>query len=343
MKAVVFKQHGEVDQLTYADVPEPKIGANEILVHVRACALNHLDIWTRLGIPGVRIPLPHISGCDIAGEISAVGANVKKLKKGDKIAVAPGISCGHSCQWCDQGWDSLCNDYRILGFQVDGGYAEYVRVPARNAIPISDRYSYEEWASLPLVSVTAWHMLVTRAELKKGETVLIHAAGSGVSAIGIQLAKHLGARVITTVGGEEKIKQAKALGADHVINYKKSDFSKEVLDLTKGEGAQVVLEHIGVETFEKSLASLSKKGRLVTCGVTSGAVIQMDLRFLFMRQQAVMGCYMGGRNELEQVLALAAKGVIKPVVDQVFPLKDAQAAQQRMLDRKNFGKIILAP
>ncbi|OGW85259.1 MAG: alcohol dehydrogenase [Omnitrophica bacterium RIFCSPHIGHO2_02_FULL_46_11] len=340
MKAIIFKEHGDIDRLIYTDVPEPKIGSDEVLIRVRACALNHLDIWTRQGMPGVPIPLPHILGCDISGEVEKIGANVTGISKGMHVIIAPGISCG-SCNWCKDGWDSLCDQYKIIGFQIDGGYAEFVKVPVRNLIPISDRYSWEEWAACPLVFLTAWHMLITRAKLQKGETVLVHAAGSGVGSAGIQIAKVFGARVITTVGSDEKEKRAKELGADEVINYKKTDFGKRARDLTQGQGVDIVLEHIGAETFLKSLAALAKRGRLVTCGTTSGSAVQLDLRFLFVRQHAVMGCYMGGLEELNKAVELLNKGSVKPVVDSTFPLTEAREAHQRMLDRKNFGKIVL--
>ena len=341
MKAVVFNEHGDVDKLIYrTDVPEPKIGPDEVLVRVRACALNRLDIWTRQGMSGVAIPLPHILGCDIAGEVQEIGASVKGISKGIRIVSAPGISCGR-CKWCQAGWDSLCDQYKILGFQVDGGYAEFVKVPAQNLIPITDRLSWEEWAACPLVFLTAWHMLITRAELKKGETVLIHAAGSGVGTAAIQIAKMLEARVLTTVGSDEKIDRAKKLGADEVINYTKSDFAKAARELTAGEGVNIVLEHIGAETFEKSLTALSKKGRLVTCGTTSGGSAKIDLRFLFVRQHAIMGCYMGGRNELNEVVGFIKQGRLKPVVDSTFLLAEAANAHKKMLERKNFGKIVL--
>lgn len=340
MKAVIFKEHGAVDRLLYTEVPVPKIGPEEVLVRVRACALNHLDIWTRQGMPGVKIPLPHILGCDVAGEIAEVGSKVKAKKIGARVLVAPGISCGQ-CKWCREGWDSLCPEYKLVGFQIDGGYAEYVKIPARNLIPVSNRYSWTEWAACPLVFLTAWHMLHTRAQLKKGETVLIHAAGSGVGSAAIQVAKLMGARVLTTVGSPEKEKPAKKLGADAVIHYKKTDFADEVKKHTKGEGVDVVFEHTGAETFIKSLASLSKRGRLVTCGVTSGGQIQLDLRFLFVRQHSILGSYMGGRKELEHVIKLLERGQLTPVVDSIFPLSEAAKAQLRMLERKNFGKIVL--
>lgn len=340
MKAVVFKQHGDLDQLTYTNVPEPKIGPDEVLVKVKACALNHLDIWTRQGMPGISIPLPHILGCDVCGTVEEAGRTAKGIQKGTRVVVAPGISCGR-CKWCRAGWDSLCDQYKILGFQIDGGYAEFVKVPARNIIPVSDRHSDVEWAACPLVFLTAWHMLKTRAELTQGETVLIHAAGSGVGSAAIQVAKVIGARILTTVGNDEKGEHAKRLGADHVINYKKVDFTKEARALTNQQGVDVVLEHIGAETFSKSLASLAKKGRLVTCGVTSGPNVEVDLRFLFVRQFSIMGCYMGGRSELDQVIKLLENGSVKPVVDTTFPLAEARRAQEHMSARKNFGKIVL--
>ena len=342
MRAVIFKEHGGVDRLTDTEVPDPVPGQNEALVRVRACALNHLDIWTRQGMPGVSIPLPHILGCDISGEVEKINGKVKNIEQGTRVIVSPGMSCGR-CTWCRMGWDSLCDQYKIFGFQVDGGYAEFVKVPVQNLIPVSTRYSWEEWAACPLVFLTAWHMLITRAELQSGETVLIHAAGSGVGSAAIQIAKHLGAHVITTVGSDEKETFAKKWGADFVINYKKSYFSKEARKLTQEQGVDVVLEHIGTETFQKSLASLAKRGRLVTCGTTSGSAVHMDLRFLFVRQHSIMGCYMGGHSELLEAIKLLEAGKLKPAVDSVFPLKQAREAQERMLNRKNLGKIVLKP
>lgn len=340
MKAVIISEHGDVNRLTYTDVPKPQITNEEALVRVKACALNHLDIWTRQGMPGIKIPMPHILGCDIAGEVAEIKSLSSKIKEGSKVVVSPGISCGQ-CEFCASGWDSLCDQYQILGFQVNGGYAEFAKVPARNLIPVSDCYSFEEWAACPLVYVTAWHMLITRAELKEGETVLVHAAGSGVGSAAIQIAKMKGARVITTIGSNVKEKKAKELGADHIINYKTQDFAQEVKALTHGKGVQVVFEHIGTETFTKSLACLSKKGRLVTCGTTSGGTAQIDIRFLFVRQHSLMGSYMGGKSELDQVIKHLESGKLKPVVDTIFPLEKTREAHQQMLDRKNFGKIVL--
>jgi NADPH:quinone reductase-like Zn-dependent oxidoreductase len=304
--------------------------------------LNHLDIWTRQGMPSVKVPLPHILGCDIAGEVEKLGHGVSGISIGKRVVIAPGLNCGR-CHYCRMGWDSLCDEYKIMGLQVNGGYAEYVKAPARNLIPVSKKWSFEEWAAVPLVFLTAWHMLVTRAGLKKGESVLIHAAGSGVGSAAIQIAKHLGARVFTTVGSDEKIKRAKSLGADEVINYENKDFSLEVRRLNKNRGVDVVFEHIGPATFQKSLASLVRRGRLVTCGVTSGPLVNLDLRFLFVRQLSVIGSYMGGLGELKKVVRLLEAKKMKPVVDKIFPLREAREAHLRMLERKNFGKIVLVP
>ncbi len=342
MRAVVIQEHGDLDKLIYTQVPDPAPGPHEVIIKVKACALNHLDIWTRLGMPGIQIPMPHILGSDVSGEITALGKNVKSLKVGKRVIASPGLLPKND-PLAGTDWESLSDSYKILGFQVNGGYAEYVKIPAQNIIPVSDRLTFEEWAALPLVFTTAWHMLITRAELKKGETVLIHAAGSGVGMAGIKIAKQIGAKIITTVGSDEKVKRAREIGAHHVINYRKTEFDKEVQLYTDGRGVDVVLEHIGPETFNKSLACLKKKGRLVTCGVTSGPSVQFDLRFLFVRQYSVMGCYMGGIAELKKVVKWVEAGKLKPVVDKTFPLKEAGRAQERMLARQNFGKIVLTP
>jgi len=342
MKAVIINKHGDLNELKFTEAPMPKINSNEILVKVHACALNHLDIWTRQGLPGLQISMPHILGCDIAGEIAAKNEDVQEFEIGQQVIVSPGLIPDEDPQ-AEGSWESLSDDFQIIGFQTDGGYAEYAKVPVRNIIPVSNKLTSEEWAALPLVFLTAWHMLITRAELKKGESVLIHAAGSGVGMAAILIAKHFGAHVITTVGSDTKIKRAEAIGAKHVINYNTVDFSGEVLKLTKNKGADVVLDHIGPDTFSKNLLCLKKKGRLVTCGATSGPNIDLPARFVYMRQVTIMGCYMGGIEELREIVKLVESGAFKPVVDKVFPLKDARAAQERMLSRQHFGKIILKP
>ena len=344
MKATVFKEHGNVDKLVYTDFAEPEVSPSEVLVKVKACGINHLDIWVREGLPGVTIPLPHILGCEISGEIAGIGSQikVKGLSIGQHVLISPGISCG-KCEFCLSSNDSLCHEFRIMGFQVNGGYAEYAKAPAENIISVSDKMSFEEWAAVPLVFLTAWNMLKTRGNLTTGETVLIHAAGSGIGSAAIQIARLSGANVITTVGSAGKRKKAKALGADHVINHSKEDFVDKVNEFTDGKGVDLVFEHIGPETWEKSMLCLKRGGRIVTCGATSGPTVNLDIRFLFARQLSISGCYMGSKSELLKILELIESGRLKPVVDSVFPLVDAVAAQTKMLERKQFGKIVLVP
>ncbi len=341
MNAVILLAHGGLEKLEYRKIDTPKPQADEVLVRIRACALNHLDIWTRLGLPGVDIKMPHILGCDISGEIAELGQDVSNFKPGERVAVLPGVSCGH-CNACSSGWDSACDQFKILGFLRPGGYAEYVSVPVRNIIPVSEKLKFEEWASIPLVFLTAWHMLVKHGHLIKGEAVLIQGASSGVGSAAIQIAKHFGAKVITTVGDDKKTEQAKKLGADYVIHYQKMKTAEEVKKITAGRGVDLVIDHIGENTWEQSLASLSKRGRLVTCGATTGGDVKLNLRQLYMRQISVTGSYMGGRPAMLEIIKLVEAGNLKPVVDKVFPLKDARLAQEHMESRRHFGKIVLS-
>lgn len=338
MKAVVFHEFGGVEKLRYEDFPDPEPGAGEVLVKVKACALNHLDIWQRQGLPGVT--LPHISGSDVAGIVEECGAGVSGIKRGQEVIISPGISC-MKCVKCLNGDDNQCNEYNILGYRNNGGYAEYVVVPAVNVLPKPEALSFEESASVPLVFLTAWHMLVSRGGIQPGDKVLVHAGGSGVGIAAIQIAKLFGAYVITTVGSDEKIERAKSLGADEVINYKRQDFEQEVKRITNKQGVDIIVEHIGPDVWEKSIRVLAKNGRLVTCGATSGPAANIDLRYVFSRHLSILGSYMGRKNELLEVLKFIESGKLKPVVHKVFELRDAQQAQQEMLDRKNFGKIVL--
>jgi NADPH:quinone reductase-like Zn-dependent oxidoreductase len=340
MKAVIFSQHGGTDVLRYMDVPEPAIGSNDVLVRVRACALNHLDIWVRKGMPGVKIPLPHIGGCDIAGEVAKIGADVTNVKVGDPVMLAPGVSCGH-CEQCLEGKDNECRRYTLLGYMYDGGYAEYVKAPAVNALPMPANLSFEEAAAVPLVFLTAWHMLITRAHLKPSEYVLILGAGSGVGSAAIQIAKLTGARVIATAGSEAKLAKAKELGADELILHSKQNIADEVKRITNRRGVDVVFEHVGQATWEQSIRSLANGGRLVTCGATTGYEGKIDIRLLFSRNLSILGTYMGGKAELFRVLELVDRGELKPVVDCILPLEQAAAAQERLENREQFGKIVL--
>jgi NADPH:quinone reductase-like Zn-dependent oxidoreductase len=340
LKAVRFHEFGGPEKLQFEEVPDPKIGPTEALVRVRACALNHLDIWARGGTRSERIPLPHISGSDISGEISETGNQVSGHPKDEKVLVAPGISCG-ICDYCSNGWDSLCESYKIIGYETQGGYAEYVAVPGKNALPIPDRLSFEQAAAVPLVFLTAWHMLVTRAHLVPGETVLVWAAGSGVGGAAVQVAKLLGAKVITTVGSETKREKAQKLGADFVLNHHTQDIPREIKRLTNGRKVNVVFDHIGEATWEKSMKSMAPAGRLVNCGVTSGGKTEIDIRYIFVKQFSLMGSFMGGRGELLKVLKFFEDEKLKPVVDSVFPLMEAARAQEKMEKSEHFGKIVL--
>ncbi len=340
MKAVVFHEHGGPEQLRYEEVAPPKPGPGDVLVRVKACALNHLDIWIRQGIPAYRIPLPHISGCDVAGVVEAVPDGFRGVVPGDRVFVSPGLSCW-TCGQCLAGRDNLCPSFGILGAQVDGGYAELVAVPALNVLAIPGSLSFEEAAAFPLVSVTAWNMLFGLAGLRPGETVLVMGAGSGVGSMAVQMARVVGARVMATVGSEEKALRARELGVDVVVNHTTENLTQKVKEFTQGRGIDVVVEHIGPAVWESCLHALAKGGRLVTCGATTGAEVKLDLRLLFSRQLALKGAYMGPRAALVEAAALIGRGAIKPVVDRVFPLREARQAQERMLDRKVFGKIVL--
>jgi NADPH:quinone reductase-like Zn-dependent oxidoreductase len=342
MRAIVFKEHGGPEVLQYTEAPEPTIKANEVLLEVRACALNHLDVWARGGLPGIEIPLPHILGNDIAGVVRAVGPLVDWVKAGDEVMLQPGVSCGH-CIECLSGRDNFCPEYDILGYRRDGGYAELVAAPAVNVIPKPKSLSFEEAAALPLVTVTAWHMLVTRARVEPGEDVLIHAAGSGVGSIGIQVARLRGARVIATAGSDEKLEKARELGADEVVNYTREDWPKEVRRLTGKRGVDVVFEHTGAETWPGSIAVLAKGGRIITCGATSGYDARTDLRQLFYRHLSLLGSFMGSKAELLQAMRFVERGSIRAVVDRTLPLGEARRAHELMQDRAQFGKLVLVP
>lgn len=340
MKATIFRQHGGPEVLEYTDVPEPSIRANEVLVEVKACGLNHLDIFVRKGMPGIEIPLPHILGEDVAGVVREVGELVTWVKPGDEVMVQPGVSCGH-CEACLSGRDNLCREYDMIGYRRDGGYAQLVAVPGTNIVPKPAQLTWEEAAALPLVTVTSWHMLVTRAAVQPGENVLVHAAGSGVGSIAIQIAKLCGARVITTASSEEKLAKARELGADETINYTRDDWPKEVRRLTDRKGVDVVVEHTGAETWQGSIAALKNNGRLVTCGATSGYDARTDLRQVFFRHLTLLGSFMGSKAEFLEAMKFVATGKIRAIVDRVLPLSEARAAHELIASRGQFGKVIL--
>jgi len=340
MKAVIFHEQGEPEVLRYEDVPEPQPSRGEVLIRVRACALNRLDIWLRAGPHKPR--LPHILGSEFSGDIAELGPDVTGLAVGDKVLVYPGLFDG-TCKQCLAGEENVCESFGIVGSATDGGYAEYATVPAANVMPVPDGIGYNEAAAVPLVFVTAWHMLITRAGLRVGEWVLVHAAGSGIGSAAIQIAKLAGATVIATASTDEKLAKARDLGADHLINYSSTDFAEETRKLTGGEGVNVVFEHTGAATFPGSIASLAKGGRLVTAGATSGADAKLDIRKLYSSQLSVIGSMLGTRRELLEILRLVGERKLSPVLDRVMPLARAAEAHRLLEDRRQFGKIILTP
>jgi NADPH:quinone reductase-like Zn-dependent oxidoreductase len=342
LRAVVFEHHGGPEVLTLrADVPVPEPGPGQVRVAVRACSVNHLDLWTRRGLP-YAIEMPHILGNDIAGVIDAVAPDVTHVKAGDAVMLSPGAGCNH-CRACLDGDDNQCLRYDLFGLRKQGGYAEFVVAPARNCFAKPAHLSFEEAASMPLVFLTAWHMLVGRVGLRAGESVLVLAAGSGVGIAAIQIAKMLGASVIATASTDAKLERAKALGADHVVNYEREDFAAETRRITGKRGVDVVFEHTGQATWEKSLASLARGGRLVTCGATSGFEGRTDLRALFAKHVSIHGSYMGRLAEFDEVLRHITAGRLRPVVDRALPLGEARAAHEAMERREQFGKIVLVP
>ena len=340
MKAVRFHRHGGPEVLQYEEAPDPVPGSDEALVRVRACALNHLDLWARNGLPSVKIPLPHISGSDVAGTVEWVPGEEKEFKKGDEVIVNPGIGCGR-CDRCLTGKDDQCRHYTILGYETDGGYAELVKARRTHLIRKPERMTFEEAASFPLVFETAYHMLATKARATPADTVLVLGANSGVGSASIQVAKLLGAKVIATPADPEKMERARGLGADEVVDHYKQDVLEEVRKLTGKRGVDVVVEHVGRATWGGSVKALAKGGRLVTCGATTGADVQTDLRYVYNRELTIYGSFMAGMGELLRVVELFKEGRLKTVVDSVFPLQKAAEAQSRMESSKHFGKIVL--
>jgi NADPH:quinone reductase-like Zn-dependent oxidoreductase len=339
MKAVQINAHGGVDVLRYVDAPEPRIRPDEVLVRVRACGLNHLDLWVRAGIPGSKFPFPHVLGSDIAGEVVEVGALCSRVKVGQRVLLSPGTSC-RQCLACLEGRDNECRRYTLFGTGVPGGNRELVNAPEYTVIPMPDSLSWEVAAAAPLVFLTAWHMLFTRARLLPGEDVLVLAASSGVGMAAIQLARLFHCRVIATAGGDAKLELARKLGADDVIDHYREDISARVKELTGRRGVDVVVEHVGAATWQKSCESLAPLGRLVTCGATTGYDVRTDLRFLFAKQYSLLGSFMGTMGELHRVLKFVFDGKVKPVLDRVYPLSEVQAAHERMERKEQFGKIV---
>lgn len=340
MKAIRFHEFGGPEVLKYEDVPEPKLRDDQVLIRVKACALNHLDLWVRKGLPGVK--LPHINGSDVAGQIEQVGSYITDLKKGQRVLLAPMVFCNH-CNECVNDRQNMCRQFTVLGNLVDGGNCELLAISRVNVIPIPDSLGFNEAASVPLVFLTAWHMLVGRAHIRPGQTVLILGGGSGVGSAAIQIAKMFGATVIATAGDENKLARAKSLGADHLINHYQQKIADQVRLITAKAGVDIVFEHVGQATFDESVRSLKPGGTLVTCGATTGPDAKFDIRVLFVKQLSFLGSYMGTMGELYEVLKHVFSGKLKPVVDKTFSLSEARAAHERLEKSEQFGKIVLNP
>ncbi|MBI5301835.1 MAG: zinc-binding dehydrogenase [Chloroflexi bacterium] len=340
MQAAIFHKRGGVENLKFEDAPTPQVGARDVLVKMRACGLNHLDIFTREGSHGVHTPLPHIGGLEVAGEIAELGAEIRDWQIGDRVLVGSAITCGQ-CEFCASGHDNICPRRKVIGVNAPGGFAEYICVPASILIPIPDSLSFIQAAASPSAFGTAWHMLVTRAAIQPGEWVLIHAAGSNIGVAGIQIAKHFGCRVIATSSTDEKLAKATELGADFVVNYAETNFQHAVMRITANRGVDVVFEHVGTTTWERSIASLHPTGRLVTCGSTTGRWGNTDVWSVFWKQLTILGSFGWTAKEFFQVWDLVGARVFQPVIDRTFPLVETAAAQQYLIDRKQFGKVLV--
>jgi len=340
MKAIRFHEFGGPEVLKFEDVPDPQLRKDHLLVRVKACALNRLDVWVRKGVPGVN--LPHIPGSDVSGDVVEVGEYITDIRPGTRVLLAPHVFCGY-CEACVSGRQNFCPSYSVLGYRVDGGDCELIAVPRVYAIPIPDFLSYDEAAAVPLVFLTAWHMLVGRAQIKPGQAVLVLGAGSGIGSAAIQICKLFNCTVITTAGDEAKLQRARELGADHTINHYAQSISDEVKKITEKRGVDIVFEHVGQATWMESQKSVKPGGIIVTCGATTGVEGGIDLRFLYSRQLSILGSFMGSMGELHEVLKHVFAGRLRPVVDRRFDLREAAEAHHYMENGQFFGKIVLNP
>jgi NADPH:quinone reductase-like Zn-dependent oxidoreductase len=340
MKALAITGQEGKEKVQYMDVERPTLGPREVLVETRAAALNHLDIFVRNNLDSLKLAPPHIAGADGAGVVAEVGAEVRTVKVGDRVLINPGLNCG-VCEFCQAGEQSLCVRFGIMGETCPGTFAEYFTAPQENVHPVPEGFSWEEVAAFPLVFVTAWRMLISKAQIKPGEDILILGIGGGVSTAALQIAKAVGLRAFVTSSSDEKLQRAKNLGADVVINYKTQDFAREVREITTRRGVDVVVDSVGGDTYAKSLATLVKGGRLVTCGATAGPRPQTDLQRIFWNQLSVFGSTMGNRREFAEMLNFVRQRGVKPVIDQVLPLSEGANAMARMEQGQQFGKIVL--
>lgn len=342
MQAVQFTEHGDRDVIEYGDFPDPEPGKDEALVDVKAGALNHLDVFTRRGLPGVDLEMPHIPGSDAAGVVTDIGEDVTRVEVGDRVAVTAGVSCGE-CEFCRHGEHSLCESYHLIGEHVRGVHAEQAAVPAANLVHVPDDVDWVTAAAAPLTFQTAWRMLMTRADIEAGESILILGASGGVGQAAVQIADYAGAEVYATASTDEKLEYAEECGADHTINYAENDFASEMRELTDGRGVDVVVDYVGPETWDDSTKCLAKGGRLVTCGATTGPKAETNINRVFWKQIDILGSTMATLGEVDDVLSLVWDGTFEPRIRETLPMSEATRAHEMLEEREGFGKVVVIP
>ena len=340
MRAAVIYEHGGLDRVMVEEVTEPKPHKDEVILNVKSAGLNHLDIWVRKGRPGLKVAMPHILGSDAAGVVAAVGDDVTKVKVGDEVVLNPGLSCG-LCEYCRRGQQSECFSFGIVGMSRQGTFAEYVAVPAQNIYPKPAYMNFDQAGTFILVCLTAWRMLFTRAQLRPGETLLLHGIGGGVALCALQLAKLIGACVIITSSSDSKLTRAKQIGADHTINYKTVDVVERVKDITSGRGVDVVIDTVGAATWPIDFSAVRRGGKIVLCGITTGAKAETNLQALYWNQLTIMGSTMGSDEDFRRMLQAVTIAKLKPVIDSVEPLENIRVAMGKMEAGEQFGKIVL--
>jgi NADPH:quinone reductase-like Zn-dependent oxidoreductase len=343
LNAIVINQHGGLDVLQPAELPTPLVGPRDVLIDVKAVALNRVDLLVREGWAGLKLKFPHVLGADIAGVVAGVGANVKEFKPGQRVTVNPTLSCGE-CEWCLRGDDQMCNQWQLLGEHTNGGYAEQIAVPARSVIAMPDGISFEDAAAANLVMVTAWHSLIRKGQVRAGESVLVVGAGGGVNSVSIQIAKLAGAKVYTVASNAAKAARAEQMGADVTIDRSKTpDWARTLYGLTNRRGVDVVVDNVGAATWLSSIRSLAKGGRMLVVGNTSGPKFEMDSRYIFAKHISIVGSTMGSQQDYRAVMDLMFQGKLKAPVDQVLPLSDAREAHRILAEGDVFGKLVLRP
>ncbi|WP_227374590.1 zinc-binding dehydrogenase [Haladaptatus halobius] len=342
MQAVQFESHGGTEVIDYGEFPDPEPDRDEVLIDVKAGALNHLDVWTRRGLPGLSLDMPHVPGSDGAGEVLEVGEDVTRFEPGDRVALSAGVSCG-KCEFCRHGQHSMCVNYYVIGEHAPGIHSELAAMPADNLLPVPEDVSWETAAAAPLVFQTAWRMLLTRGDVTPGEHVLVLGASGGVGHAAVQIADYAGATVYATGSSEEKLEHARELEADHVIDYDDEDFVQRIRELTGKRGVDVVVDHVGAATWRESLKSLAKGGRVLTCGATTGGNPETDINRIFWNQLSVIGSTMASHGEADDAMELVWDGTFEPAIREVFPMSETARAHEMLENREGFGKVVVKP